>query len=126
MEEPPKPATKSDHGREGVGRKLPGYFIQDQKDMWVTYPRKPVTGHYLLPTARVVGGTAAFIASDHQPRHIFDSPIFFQDSDRSLDGKAPEELLQRFGSGYAYMVTLLRHDSRILLPTYCAAQRPDL
>ena len=95
-EKPPKPATTSDHVREGVWRKLPGNFVHDQKDMWVTYPRKLVTGHYLLPTALVVGGTAALIASDHQTAPYFRQTDFFQDSDHALGSKVSGGVLAAF------------------------------
>jgi membrane-associated phospholipid phosphatase len=109
-EDPPKPATNSDHVREGVWRKLPGNFVHDQKDMWVTYPRKLVTGHYLLPTALVVGGTAALIASDHQTMPYFRQTDFFQDSDRALGSKASGGIIIAVPVTF-YVVSLIRHDS---------------
>jgi len=64
--------------------------------MWVTYPRKLVTGHYLLPTALVVGGTAALIASDHQTAPYFRQTDFFQDSDHALGSKVSGGVLAAF------------------------------
>jgi membrane-associated phospholipid phosphatase len=109
-ESSPKLTTNSDHVREGVWRKLPGNFVHDQKDMWVTYPRKLVTGHYLLPTALVVGGTAALIASDHQTMPYFRQTDFFQDSDRALGSKVSGGIIAAVPATF-YVVSLLRHDS---------------
>jgi hypothetical protein len=36
----PRPATKSEYVREGRWRKLPGNFVHDQKDMWLTFPQR--------------------------------------------------------------------------------------
>jgi hypothetical protein len=36
--------------REATWRKLPGNFLQDQKDMWL-FPVKLAEGHHWLPTA---------------------------------------------------------------------------
>jgi membrane-associated phospholipid phosphatase len=109
-EAPPKAAANPDHVREGLWRKLPGNFVQDQKDMWVTYPRKLVTGHYLLPTALVAAGTAAFIASDHQTAPYFRQTDFFQDSDRALGSKVSGGVIAGIPTAF-YVVSLLRHDS---------------
>src|ERR1700756_4197880 len=44
-------------------RKMPARFLQDEKDMWLL-PTKVAEGKNWLPTAIVIGGTAAFIKSD--------------------------------------------------------------
>jgi len=56
---PPLPAAT---GREATWHKLPGNFLKDQ-DIWL-FPVKLGQGHHWLPTAFVVGGTAAFIKED--------------------------------------------------------------
>jgi membrane-associated phospholipid phosphatase len=56
--------------REATWRKLPGNFLQDQKDIWL-FPVKLAEGHHWLPTALVVGGTAALIATDPQTMPYF-------------------------------------------------------
>jgi membrane-associated phospholipid phosphatase len=49
--------------REATWRSLPGDFLHDQKDLW-TFPIKVAKGHYLLPAAIVIGGTAGLIYAD--------------------------------------------------------------
>lgn len=49
--------------REATWRSLPGDFFHDQKDLW-TFPIRVARGHYLLPTAIVVGGTVGLIYAD--------------------------------------------------------------
>lgn len=49
---------------------MPGDFLHDQKDLW-TFPVRLFKGHYLLPTALVVGGTIGLIVADPH-----DAPYF--------------------------------------------------
>ncbi|HEY1579575.1 MAG TPA: phosphatase PAP2 family protein [Terracidiphilus sp.] len=56
--------------REATWRTMPGDFLHDQKDLW-TFPVRLFKGHYLLPTALVVGGTVALIVADPH-----DAPYF--------------------------------------------------
>lgn len=49
--------------REATWRSMPGDFLHDQKDLW-TFPVRLAKGHYLLPTAIVVGVTVGLIYSD--------------------------------------------------------------
>lgn len=68
-----KPAVDTTTGvpqREATWRSLPGDFLHDQKDLW-TFPIRLAKGHYLLPTAIVVGGTIGLIYADPH-----DAPYF--------------------------------------------------
>lgn len=68
-----KPAVDTTTGvpqREATWRTMPGDFLHDQKDLW-TFPIRLAKGHYLLPTAIVVGGTVALIVADPH-----DAPYF--------------------------------------------------
>ena len=56
-------ASESMPQREATWRSLPGDFLHDQKDLW-TFPLRIAKGHYLLPTAIVIGGTAGLIYAD--------------------------------------------------------------
>lgn len=49
--------------REATWKSLPGDFLHDQKDLW-TFPVRLFKGHYLVPTAIVVGGTVGLIYAD--------------------------------------------------------------
>lgn len=60
---PPVDATTGVPQREATWRSMPGDFLHDQKDLW-TFPIRLAKGHYLLPTAIVVGGTIALLYSD--------------------------------------------------------------
>ena len=63
---PQKPkvdATTGTPQREATWRSMPGDFLHDQKDLW-TFPIRLAKGHYLLPTAIVIGGTVALLYSD--------------------------------------------------------------
>ncbi|HEX8712083.1 MAG TPA: phosphatase PAP2 family protein [Terracidiphilus sp.] len=60
---PPVDATTGVPQREATWRSMPGDFLHDQKDLW-TFPIRLAKGHYLLPTAIVVGGTVALLYSD--------------------------------------------------------------
>lgn len=60
---PPVDATTGVPQRQATWRSMPGDFLHDQKDLW-TFPIRLAKGHYLLPTAIVVGGTVALLFSD--------------------------------------------------------------
>ena len=49
--------------REATWRSMPGDFLHDQKDLW-TFPIRLAKGHYLMPTAIVIGGTIGLIYAD--------------------------------------------------------------
>ena len=65
--------------REATWRSLPGDFVHDQKDLW-TFPLRLAHGKYLLPTALVVGGTAALIYADP---HVMP---YFRNNAKQWDG----------------------------------------
>jgi membrane-associated phospholipid phosphatase len=62
-EKPTVDTTTGVPQREATWRSMPGDFLHDQKDLW-TFPLRLAKGHYLLPTALVVGGTIGLIYSD--------------------------------------------------------------
>lgn len=62
--------TTGEPQREATWRSLPGDFLHDQKDLW-TFPVRLAKGHYLVPTAIVVGGTIGLIFADPH-----DTPYF--------------------------------------------------
>lgn len=69
-EKPKVDVTTGVPQREATWRSVPGDFLHDQKDLW-TFPVRLFKGHYLLPTAIVVGGTVALIVADPH-----DAPYF--------------------------------------------------
>jgi len=62
-QKPPVDVTTGVPQREATWRSLPGDFFHDQKDLW-TFPIRLAKGHYLLPTAVVVGGTIGLLYVD--------------------------------------------------------------
>ena len=58
--------------REATWRSLPGDILHDQKGLW-TFPLKVAKGHYLLPVAIVIGGTAGLIYADPHAMPYFRS-----------------------------------------------------
>ncbi|GAC1700958.1 MAG: hypothetical protein NVS9B4_03360 [Candidatus Acidiferrum sp.] len=63
--------------REVSLRKLPLNILHDQKDMWLVYPSQLAHGRHLLPTAIIVGGTAALLATDsHTMPHFRQTDAF--------------------------------------------------
>jgi hypothetical protein len=64
--------------REATWRSLPGDILHDQKDLW-TFPIKVAKGHYLLPAAIVIGGTAGLIYADP---HVMP---YFRNHQKNLD-----------------------------------------
>ncbi|HEX4284375.1 MAG TPA: phosphatase PAP2 family protein [Terracidiphilus sp.] len=64
--------------REATWHSLPGDFLHDQKDLW-TFPVRLAKGHYLLPTALVVGGTIGLIYADPH------TAPYFRNHQKNLD-----------------------------------------
>jgi len=60
---PPVDITTGVPQREATWRSMPRDFLHDQKDLW-TFPIRLAKGHYLLPTAIVVGGTIGLVYAD--------------------------------------------------------------
>jgi membrane-associated phospholipid phosphatase len=67
--------------RKATWRKLPGNFLEDQKDMWL-FPVKLAEGHHCLPVALTVGGTAALIATDPKTMPHFRQTTAFHEFNR--------------------------------------------
>lgn len=68
-----KPSVDTTTGkpqREATWRSMPGDFLHDEKDLW-TFPIRLAKGHYILPAALVLGGTAALIYTDPQTAPYF-------------------------------------------------------
>jgi membrane-associated phospholipid phosphatase len=77
-EKPAVDTTTSVVQREATWRSMPGDFLHDQKAIW-TFPLKVATGHHLLPTAIVVGGTVGLIYADP---HVMP---YFRNHQQNLD-----------------------------------------
>jgi membrane-associated phospholipid phosphatase len=106
----PRPATETAYVREGRWRKLPGNFVHDQKDMWLTFPHRLAQGHYWLPTALLTGATAALIYTDPKTMPYFRRTDFFQDSDHAINSSVSGGIIAAVPATF-YLVSLLRKDS---------------
>jgi hypothetical protein len=119
-----KPAVDTSTGvaqREATWRSVPGDFLHDQKDLW-TFPIRLAKGHYLLPTAIVVGGTVALIVADPH-----DSPYFRNHQKNWDDFNDVFDPMITTGEVVALPVGLLaagyiRHDDREVNTAILAAE----
>ena len=90
-------------------RKMPVRFLHDQKDMWL-FPVKLAEGKHWLPTAIIVGGTAAFIKEDPPLERKVRQTDIFGDYNKVLKSSVSGGLIAIVPVGF-YAVSLLRHDS---------------
>jgi hypothetical protein len=95
--------------REATWRKLPGNFLHDQKDMWL-FPVKLAEGHHWLPTALVVGGTAAFIASDPETMPHFRQTTAFHGFNRVFTSTVSGGIIAAVPATF-YAASLIRKNS---------------
>jgi membrane-associated phospholipid phosphatase len=90
-------------------RKMPARFLHDEKDMWL-FPVQLGKGKHWLPTAVVVGGTAAFIAADPPLMRKVRQTDIFHDYNRVMKSSISGGLIAVVPLGF-YAVSLIRHDS---------------
>ena len=95
--------------REATWRKLPGNFLQDQKDIWL-FPVKLAEGHHWLPTALVVGGTAALIATDPQTMPYFRKTTAFHGFNRVFTSTVSGGIIAVVPATF-YAASLIRKNS---------------
>lgn len=106
---PASGSTTPGGAREATWRKLPGNFLQDQKDLWL-FPVKLAEGHHWLPSAIVVGGTAALIATDPQTMPYFRNTSTFHGFNRTFTSTVSGGLIAVIPVGF-YAASLIRKDS---------------
>jgi membrane-associated phospholipid phosphatase len=109
---PVPPAAGSTRGatpREATWRKLPGNFLQDQKDLWL-FPMKLAEGRHWLPTAIVVGGTAALIATDPQTMPHFRQTNDFHGFNRVFTSTVSGGIIAVVPATF-YVASLIRKNS---------------
>jgi hypothetical protein len=90
-------------------RKMPARFLHDEKDMWL-FPVKLAQGKHWLPTAIIVGGTAAFIKEDPPLERKVRQTDIFSEYNKVLKSSVSGGLIAVVPAGF-YAVSLLRHDS---------------
>ncbi|HXM95903.1 MAG TPA: phosphatase PAP2 family protein [Candidatus Dormibacteraeota bacterium] len=105
----PLPSSSAADEREVSWRKLPVNFLHDQKDMWL-FPVQLAKGHHLLPTALIVGGTAALIAADPQVMPHFRQTDTFHDFNRAIGTTSTGAFVAVVPAAF-YVTSLIRKDT---------------
>jgi len=95
--------------REATWRKLPGNFLQDQKNIWL-FPLKLGEGHHWLPTALIVGGTAGLIAADPQIMPHFRQTNAFSGFNSVFSGTTGAGIIAAVPATF-YVASLIRKNS---------------
>jgi membrane-associated phospholipid phosphatase len=95
--------------REATWPKLPGNFLKDQKDMWL-FPVKLAEGHHWLPTALVLGGTAALIATDPETMPHFRRTAAFDGFNRVFTSTVSGGIIAAVPATF-YITSLIRKNS---------------
>jgi hypothetical protein len=80
-------------------RQLPKSFLHDQKEIWL-FPVEIAKGHYLLPTALVVGGTAGLVAADPSVMPHFRQTTNFHGFNRALSSSVTGGLIAAVPIGF--------------------------
>jgi len=106
---PPASSTGTAGSREATWRKLPGNFLKDQKDIWL-FPVKLGEGHHWSPTAFVVGGTAALIATDPQTMPHFRQTTAFHGFNRVFTSTVSGGIIAAVPATF-YVASLIRKNS---------------
>jgi hypothetical protein len=88
-------------------RKMPVRFLRDQKDMWL-FPVKLAEGKHWLPTAIIVGGTAAFLKEDPPLERKIRQTDIFNDYNKVLKSSVSGLLIAIVPTD-VYQVNLLSH-----------------
>jgi hypothetical protein len=102
-------ATPNPADLEVSWRKMPARFLHDEKDMWL-FPTKLGEGKHWIPTAIVVGGTAAFIKGDPSLERKVRQTDIFSEYNKVLKSSISGGLIAVVPAGF-YVVSLVRHDS---------------
>ena len=102
-------STRGAAPREATWQKLPGNFLRDQKDLWL-FPVKLAEGHHWLPTAIVVGGTAALIATDPQTMPYFRQTNDFHGFNRVFTSTVSGGIIAVVPATF-YVASLIRKNS---------------
>ena len=105
----PQATAASADWRDVSWRKLPSNFLHDQKDIW-TFPAKLAKGKHWLPTAAVIGITAALLAADPHDTSYFRRTASFRDFNRAMSGRATAIEIGAVPAAF-YFVGLARKDA---------------
>jgi len=102
-------ATPDPADLEVSWRKMPARFLHDEKDMWL-FPTKLGKAKNWIPTAIIVGGTAAFIKEDPPLERKVRQTDIFSDYNKVLKSSISGGLITVIPVGF-YAVSLIRHDT---------------
>jgi membrane-associated phospholipid phosphatase len=107
--------------REATWKSMPGDFLHDQKDIW-TFPVRLFKGHYILPTAIVVGGTVALIYADpHDAPYFRNHQKNWDDLNDVFDPAITASEVIALPAGFL-AAGYLRHDNREVSTGILAAE----
>lgn len=95
--------------REVSLRKLPMNILHDQKDMWL-FPLQLAEGRHWLPALFIVGGTAAFLATDAQTMPHFRQTTDFHGFNNVFSTTGTGAAIAVVPAAF-YAVSLWRHNS---------------
>src|SRR5260370_29516808 len=101
-------------------RKMPARFLHDEKDMWL-FPVKLAEGKHWLPTAIIVGGTAAFIKEDPPLERKVRQTDIFSEYNKVLKSSVSGGLIAVVPAGL-FAGSLLRHPPLRQRPNLLAGQ----
>src|SRR5712664_4645945 len=87
-------------------RKMPARFLHDEKDMWL-FPTKLGKAKNWIPTAIIIGGTAAFIKEDPPLERKVRQTDLFTDYNKVLKSSISGGLITVIPVGF-YAVSLIR------------------
>jgi membrane-associated phospholipid phosphatase len=105
----PAPTNTNPIERDVSFRKLPLNFLHDQRDIWL-FPVQLAKGRHWLPTALVVGGTAALIASDPQVMPHFRQTDNFHDFNRAFSSTTTGAMIAGVPAA-VYAIGLIRKNA---------------
>ena len=88
---------------------MPARFLHDQKDMWL-FPTKLGKAENWIPTAIIIGGTAAFIKEDPPLERKVRQTDLFTDYNKVMKSSISGGLITVVPVGF-YVLSLIRHDS---------------
>lgn len=96
--------------RDVSWRLLPGNFLEDQKDMWITFPDHLLHGQHWLPTFSIIAVTGGLIEADPYDAPYFRQTQRFHDFNEYFS-KVNTDAFLAIGPATVYLVGRWRKDS---------------
>ena len=107
----PEPQARAVPPQRDVSWKLlPRNFLEDQKDMWITFPAHLFHGQHVLPTFSIIAATGGLIATDPYDTPYFRRTYRFEDFNSAFS-KYNTDAFLAVGPATVYVVGLFRKDT---------------